>query len=177
MPIQNSSSSTIITFRIKDYQLARLIRALLTISPSQPITSLSDAVKTTVLDWTAKHSTSLSASPLDLSAIQTLKTLPSSSIEPYTTVKAAFNNTTTPNHHLNQSTTNLTSAQLRDLAEEQYFNELKAESLQAPPNNQKNCHLVPPSQNPPSNDHQTSSTISTVTDFSPPPEWLEAITK
>lgn len=193
-------SSPHMSFRLNEYQLARALRILITLEPNQPIASLSQAAKLIIIDWISKHSinASLATSQSDIEAIKTIIKIPVEQINPYTTIQsimnqAKLNSPQLPTNeqlqtqvHMQQSLDKIK----RDLEDEKLLAELKAESLakfrsekaekqsKQPTNEQieDQINQVFKPRVKPSEFHDpniTESTISTVTDFSPPKEWLE----
>jgi len=184
-------SSPHMSFRLNEYQLAKALRILVTLEPNMPIPSFSQAAKTIIIDWIAKHSinASLVTSQADIEAIKTIINLPVEQINPYTTIQTLMR------HAAEQSSspvqpkqTHKTPQQIqRELEEDRLFTEMRRESLK------KKAEEAQTFQQDPDFDNQielasqaskrvlhkapiereTESVISTVTDFSPPPEWKQ----
>jgi uncharacterized membrane-anchored protein YjiN (DUF445 family) len=174
------------SFRLNHYQLARALRILITLEPNQPISSLSQAAKLIIIDWISKHSinTSLDTSQADIDAIKLIEKLPANQINPYTTIQSAMAKT---NYQPSQSAqmqkqVQKTTEQIAlELEQEKFFNQCRQESAQKAQADQKaqetllNTQINATfNQVKPSAFHDpniTDSVISSVTDFSPPPEW------
>jgi len=82
-------SSPHISFRLNHYQLAKALRILVTLEPNQPIASLSQAAKLIIIDWTVKNAinSSLITSQADIEAIKLICKIPADQINPYTTIQ------------------------------------------------------------------------------------------
>ncbi|MBU3995888.1 MAG: hypothetical protein KKF42_09000 [Actinobacteria bacterium] len=190
-------SSHHMSFRLNHYQLAKALRILVTLEPNQPISSLSQAAKIIIIDWISKHSinSSLETSQADIEAIKLIASLPSNQIDPYNTIQNAFaqaqSNYRQPSQ-LKVQTQKPDWQIQRDLEDERIFQEMKQESLEKAKQaeqeklTQQNKDIAEQiklasqalnrTKPKPSEFHDpniTESSISTVTDFSPPPEWKD----
>jgi hypothetical protein len=171
------------SFRLNHYQLARALRILITLEPNQPISSLSQAAKLIIIDWISKHSinTSLDTSQADIDAIKLIEKLPANQIDPYTTIQAAMAKTTyqpSQSAQMQKQVQKTTEQITLEFEQERFFNQCRQESAQATQaaqetrlNTQINAtfNRVKPSAF--HDPNITESVISSVTDFSPPPEW------
>lgn len=191
-------SSPHLSFRLNHYQLAKMLRILLTLEPNQPISSFSQAAKIVIVDWISKHTMNqpLEVSQSDVEAIKIISNLPVEQINPYTTFQKLFQPQQQPHHQQQAKQILQKSAQQiqRDLDDERLFNELRREATLAQQlkNARTNEQIdiiantqpgvmpeVKPEIKPrikPSEFHDpniTDSIINTVTDFSPPKDWIE----
>lgn len=184
-------SSPHMSFRLNHYQLAKALRILLTLEPNQPIASLSQMAKIIIIDWISKHSinSTLAVSQADIEAIKIISKLNVEQIDPYSTIQnimgQANQQVTLQAQQINQKS--LQQIQ-RDLADEELFNQLRREALEKqqlvkPPQTetQENeialqmelalqtgkrlMHKAPP-------ELETDAIVTTVTDFSPPRDWI-----
>lgn len=188
-------SSVHMSFRLNHYHLAKALRILVTLEPNQPIASLSQAAKLIIIDWISKHSinSSLETSQADIDAVKLISGMSANQIDPYTTIqnalKRAESNYQQP-AQLKAQIQKSTQQIQRELEEDRIFQEMRQESLakkaQEEKQAQQNAEIaeqIKLSQETltrtrikPSEFHDpniTESELSTVTDFSPPPEWKE----
>lgn len=187
-------SSPHMSFRLNNYQLAKMLRILLTLEPNQPIASLSQAAKIIIIDWISKHSinSTLTASQADIDAIKLISKLSVDQIDPYSTIK---NIMAQANQQYNPQAQQLKQKSMqqiqREIEDERIFNEIKQEEMkkahrmekQAKLDSQDNdldeqIKLSFQSENRTNSiltkDLPTSSIVTTVTDFSPPKDWTES---
>lgn len=161
-------SNPTVSFRISDYHLARGLRAIRIIEPSWRLTTTSDLIRTIFNDYIAK-SEHLHNSPL---------TLPDELLQE---IKQARIGATKQTEQIDQLKP-LGQKTKKDLEEEKIFLEIKqatlaAQALRNMQTNEQisiianNQQLIKPSEfNDP---NLTDSITSTVTDFSPPKDWIE----
>jgi len=192
-------SSPHMSFRLNHYQLAKALRSLVTLEPDQPIASLSQAMKIIITDWISKHSINapLECAQADINAVKLILTLPVDQIDPYTTiqnimaqakaqsqpfqVQQAFQIKEQAKKSAQQIQRDIEDARLfeqikrdaREEQEEQEEQEAKDKEIdtQIELSLQTRKPLPKPSEfHDPNN---TESEISTLTDFSPPKDWID----
>lgn len=187
-------SNPTVSFRISNYHLARALRAIRILEPSWQLTTPSDLIRTIFNDYIAKsehlHNTPLEVSPdllqeIDLARSNTRQTK-------YFELMPQLGQTNQP-RQTNQKSANQKSAQQiqQEAEQDRLFNEMKRESLeaQAKEESQQNQAIdeqieseiestfqptkprIKPSEF--DDPNITESTISSVTDFSPPTDWKE----
>lgn len=182
-----------ISFRLNYYQLAKALRILITLEPNQPIPSISQAMKIIIVDWISKHSINapLSTSPGDIEAVKLISSIPVEQIDPYTTIRMAMSRASQElNQHTQQMIQKSAQQIQRDLEDEKLFNDLRRESAeklarQARQEQQdreieeqiklaeQTMKRVLPKPSEFHDPNITESKISTVTDFSPPKDWID----
>lgn len=186
-------SSPHMSFRLNHYQLAKMLRILLTLEPNQPIASLSQAAKIIIIDWISKHSinSTLAVSQADIEAIKVISKLNVEQIDPYSTIQNLMSQANQQPSLQAQQINHKSIQQIqRDLADEKLFNDLRREHLEKQqikqPTNfdsqlneidtqmelalqtgKRILHKAP-------QELETDAIINTVTDFSPPKEWTES---
>ena len=185
-------SSPHLSFRLNHYQLAKMLRILLTLEPNQPISSFSQAAKLIIVDWISKHSINqtLEVSQNDIEAIKIISNLPVEQINPYTTFQKLFISNQPHTSNAKQILQKSSQQIQRELEEERIFNEIKREAALAQQMKDKHtdeeidkiAHNQQELQSPrlpkPSEFYDpniTDSVISTVTDFSPPKDWIDSL--
>lgn len=193
-------SSPHLSFRLNYYQLAKALRILVTLEPNQPIPSLSQAAKMIIIDWIAKHSINapLAVAQSDVEAVKLISKMSTNQIDPYTTIhKLMANANSTQSFQATQMIQKSARQIQQEIEDEKLFNEVRREALakrqQSAQTKQsymsdeeldeqlnlamKTSEQVKPSKRiKPSEFHDpniTESSISSVTDFSPPDEWKE----
>lgn len=190
-------SNPTVSLRMSDYHLARGLQAIRLLEPNWKLTTTSDLVRTIVNDYIAK-SEHFNNTPLTINQ-DLLQEIIQARLK--TTSKPKQLNQVIPIPQLGNVTTKAQKS-ARQLAEEaeqdRYFNELKAASLaKAEQEKTKQVTLAsqisaqPEPQAKPANQTKpatqttfpkasefhdpniTESKISSVTDFSPPADWIE----
>jgi len=187
-------SSPHMSFRLNHYQLAKALRILVTLEPNQPIASLSQAAKLIIIDWISKHSihTSLECAQADIKAIEAIIALPVDRIDPYTTIqqimaqaKAQYQPLYDQQAFQIKEQAKKSAQQIqRDIEDARLFEQIKREAREEQEAKDKEIdtqielsfqtgqRLPKPSEfHDPNN---TDSEISTVTDFSPPKDWIDS---
>ena len=189
-------SSPHMSFRLNHYQLAKALRILVTLEPDQPIASLSQAAKLIITDWISKHSihTALECAQADIKAIETIIALPVDRIDPYTTIqqimaqaKAQYQPLYDQQAFQIKEQAKKSAQQIqRDIEDARLFEQLRREHALKEAQEAKDKEidtqidlafqtgqrLPKPSEfHDPNN---TDSEISTVTDFSPPKDWIDS---
>lgn len=187
-------SSPHMSFRLNYYQLAKALRILITLEPNQPIASLSQMAKIIIIDWISKHSmnTSLEVSQADVEAVKMIASIPIERIDPYTTIQKIMSQSMqqaqqqVPAQQLKQSMQRSAQQMQQDIEDEKLLQKLKRESAEAQAikdnltNNQIETLIAEQSKTlpKPSQFHDpniTESSISSVTDFSPPKDWMDSL--
>jgi len=187
-------SSPHMSFRLNHYQLAKALRILVTLEPDQPIASLSQAAKLIIIDWISKHSihTSLECAQADINAVNTIIALPVDRIDPYTTIQNIMAQAKDQSQPLydqqafqikEQSKKSAQQIQ-RDIEDARLFEQIKREAREEQEAKEKEIdtqiELSLQTRKPlpkPSEFHDpnnTDSDITTVTDFSPPKDWIDS---
>lgn len=186
-------SSPHISFRLNHYQLARALRILVTLEPNQPIQSLSQMAKLIIIDWISKHSinTDLNVAAADIEAIKLISTLNVDQINPYTTIQSimeqarqkAIQYEQSANNQANQIRQKSEAQIKRELKDEKLFNQLRRESLVQKrkaqlsddqiENNIEESKILSVKPSEFHDPNKTDSKISTITDFSPPKDWID----
>jgi len=190
-------SSPHISFRLNHYHLAKALRILLTLEPNMPVASLSQMARDIITDWISKHSLNapLEVAQTDIDAIKLIISLPANQINPYTTIKQIMEQSkqkasyqAMPNQA--QQMKQKSAQQIaREQNEERIFNEIRQQALaekaeqlkkdQAERDKQIDQEIEMAAQSEKRIMHQapiereTDSVINTVTDFSPPKEWID----
>ena len=176
-------SNPTVSFRISDYHLARGLRAIRLLEPDWQLTTPGELIRTIFNDYIAK-SEHKNKTPLDINSdlLQEIAYCRAGRTrQPDTAQQPA------PLPHLGK----IKSPTPRELEEERIFNEVKQEHQESQATQtelankqiQDQISAAFPAIKPrikPSEFHDpniTESTASTVTDFSPPKEWIENITK
>jgi len=188
-------SSPHMSFRLNHYQLAKALRILVTLEPNQPIASLSQAAKLIIIDWISKHSihTSLECAQADINAIKLINTLQVDQIDPYTTIQNIMAQAKAQQPFQAQQSLQIKaqaqkSAQQiqRDIEDTRLFEQLRREHVLKEAQELKDkeldtqIELSLQTRKPlpkPSEFHDpniTESEISTITDFSPPKDWIDS---
>jgi len=188
-------SSPHMSFRLNHYQLAKALRILVTLEPNQPIASLSQAAKLIIIDWISKHSihTSLECAQADINAIKLINTLQVDQIDPYTTIQNIMAQAKAQQPFQAQQSLQIKaqaqkSAQQiqRDIEDTRLFEQLRREHALKEAQELKDkeldtqIELSLQTRKPlpkPSEFHDpniTESEISTITDFSPPKDWIDS---
>lgn len=154
-------SNPTVSFRISDYHLARGLRAIRNIEPSWNLTTPSNLIRTIFNDYIAKseaqNNTSLDVSPELLHEI--------------ILARAGLNKDT--NNQLDilpqiAKPKQKTEDQIRqELEEEKIFNQIKHDAKQTQVTEETKLSHKP------SEEPKTDSIKSSVTDFSPPSDWME----
>jgi len=183
------------SFRLNHYQLAKALRILVTLEPNQPIASLSQAAKLIIIDWISKHSihTSLECAQADINAIKLINTLQVDQIDPYTTIQNIMAQAKAQQPFQAQQSLQIKaqaqkSAQQiqRDIEDTRLFEQLRREHALKEAQELKDkeldtqIELSLQTRKPlpkPSEFHDpniTESEISTITDFSPPKDWIDS---
>ena len=181
-------SSPHISFRLNHYQLAKALRILANLEPNQPIASLSQAVKIIVIDWISKHSINapLATSQADIEAIKLICEIPTDQINPYTTIQTIMANAKAGAQQIQpqQIQTKEQSERIqREIEEEKIFAKMKQEAIEKSNKTEseldKQINLaheaskrIFPKASEFHDPNITDSSISSVTDFSPPKDWI-----
>jgi len=191
-------SSPHISFRLNHYHLAKALRIMLTLEPNMPVASLSQMARDIIIDWISKHSLNapLEVAQTDIEAIKLIISLPANQIDPYITIKQIMEHSkqqstfqTIPNQQAQQIIQKSAQRIAREQNEERIFNEIRQQALaekaeklkkdQADRDKQIEQEIELAAQSEKRIMHQapiereTDSIINTVTDFSPPKEWID----
>ena len=189
-------SSPHMSFRLNHYQLAKALRILVTLEPDQPIASLSQAAKLIIIDWISKHSihTSLECAQADIKAIETIIALPIDRIDPYTTIRQIMAQAKAQSQpfqaqqefQIKEQAKKSAQQIQRDIEDARLFEQLRREHALKEAQEAKDkdieaqIELSLNTRKPlpkPSDFHDpniTESEISTITDFSPPKDWIDS---
>jgi hypothetical protein len=168
-------SNPTVSFRISDYHLARGLRAIRTLEPTWRLTTPANLIRVIFNDYIAKsehiNNTSHDINPELLQEIFHARANLNQN-------SSNQNQQLAPLPQISQKPTKTPEQIAIELNQERIFNQVKQEALQAAQatqearlNDQINAtfNRVKPSEF--HDPNITESTISSVTDFSPPPEW------
>lgn len=173
-------SNPTVSFRISNYHLARGLRAVRTIEPSWEMTTPGELIRTIFNDYIAK-SEHFNNQPLEISQ-ELLQEIAASRLM----IKQPQNEKPAQLPRLGKVKKSIQQTE-RERLDEELFNQLRKESLHSIRNNltdQQIENIISESKitevqkrlPKPSEFHdpnKTDSKISTITDFSPPKEWID----
>lgn len=141
-----------VNFRLSPYQIARGLRVLRKLEPTYQFTSIHQIIKDCYLDYIAKMSIGTD-DKIYFQDVEEIKSKILSKVKPLT---------------INELSQQLSPANFQPLSEQSEALEKLVSSIKY-----ESCNIDESRKEDESCKEDTSSKISTVSDFSPPPNWLD----
>ncbi len=171
-------SNPTVSFRISDYHLARGLRAIRILEPTWQLTTPAELIRSIFNDYIAK-SEHFNNTPHDINPELLQEIFYSrANLNQSASKQNRQNQQLAPLPQISQKPTKTPEQIAIELNQEKIFNQVKQEAIQAAQATQENLlntqinatfNRVKPSEF--HDPNITDSVISSVTDFSPPPEW------